>query len=206
MQTGLLAHQLFDGIDGVQALLPEVLVVPGVLADGDGQPQAVQLDHLLRPRRSEVTLLVEDIVEGQKLLVLFEQETPAIEQDCGVDGGSFTPANADLRGHRLRSLTLCRKGHACQHGGGQIAGGCGQFIDGSAATSQETRLFQEVGGRVTAKNQLGEDGEPRALSGRATAGRNNLFKISGEISDSLIDLGQRDLHSSSLIEETAISF
>ncbi len=132
--------------------------------------------------------------------MLFEQDAAAIEQNRGVDGGLFTPANSSLGGAWLGSLTLCRQGHARQHGGGQVAGGRGQLIDGRAAASQETRLFQEVGGRVTAEDQLGKDGEPRALGGRATAGRDNLIKISGEIPDSWIDLGQRDLHSSSLIQ------
>jgi hypothetical protein len=34
------------------------------------------------------------------------------------------------------------------------------------------------------------------LSGSAAAGGNNLFKISGEISNGGIDLGERDLHTS----------
>ena len=47
---GILAHQLFHRIDGVEAARPEVLVVPGIFADGDGQAHAVQFDDLLRPR------------------------------------------------------------------------------------------------------------------------------------------------------------
>jgi hypothetical protein len=37
------------------------------------------------------------------------------------------------------------------------------------------------------------------------AGRDNLLKISGEIPDGGIDLGKRDLHTLSLIEERAAS-
>ena len=108
MHGGLLAHQLFDRIDGVQAALPEVLVVPGVLADGDGQPQAVQLDHLLRPRRGEVALLVEDIVEGQQPLVLFEQQAAAIEQNAALTAG-FTDSATGSAGRATPASTAVGK-------------------------------------------------------------------------------------------------
>ena len=74
VQRRVLAHQLFHGIDGVEAARPEVLVVPGVLADGDGEANAVELDHLLRAGRRKVALLVEDVVKGQEALVLFEKQ------------------------------------------------------------------------------------------------------------------------------------
>ena len=176
VEARLLAHQLFNRIDGVEAARPEVLVVPCILADGNGQPQAVQLDHFLRLRRGKVALLVKDVVEGQEALVLFEKNAAAIQQNGGVDGW-------------LSAFILGSQGYTRQHGGRQIASGLGQLIDGRAAASQETGLFQEVGGRVTAEGQLGKDGEPRALRGRAAAERDNLLKISGEIPNSGIDLG-----------------
>ena len=74
-------------IDGVEAARPEVLVVPGVFADGDGEAHAVEFDDLLRTGGQEVALLVEDVVEGQQALVLLEEHVAAVEQDGGVDGG-----------------------------------------------------------------------------------------------------------------------
>ena len=47
VEGGILAHQLFHRIDGVETARPEVLVVPGVLADGDGEANAIQLNHML---------------------------------------------------------------------------------------------------------------------------------------------------------------
>ena len=119
--------------------------------------------------------------------MLFEQQAAAIQQNGGVYG-------------RLARLASGRKGHARQHGGRQIARGRGQLIDGRTAAGQKARLFKEVGGRIAADDQFGKDSKPRALGSGATAGRNNFFKISGEIPDSWIDLGQRDLHTSSLIQ------
>ena len=114
------------------------------------------------PRRSEVALFVEDIVEGQQALVLFEEQAATIEQNGGVDG-------------RLSTLALCQQSHARQHGGRQLAGGRGKFIDGGAAAGQKAGLFQKVGRGVTAKGQLGKDGKPRALSGGAAADSDNFF-------------------------------
>ena len=47
MQRRMLAHKLFHGIDSVEPAPPEVLVVPGILADGDGEANAVRFNHLL---------------------------------------------------------------------------------------------------------------------------------------------------------------
>ena len=70
---GILAHELFHGIDRVEAARPEVLVVPCVLADGDGKADAFEVDHLLRRGGREVALLIEDIVKRQEALVLLEE-------------------------------------------------------------------------------------------------------------------------------------
>ena len=146
---------------------------------------------------SKVALLVEDVVERQQALVLLEQQTAAIQQNGGIHGRLMTPA-AKIIFPRSR-LLFCGKGHARQHGGRQIARCRGQLIDGRTAAGQEAWFFKEVGWRVPADDQFGKDGQPRAQCGRATAGGNDFFKISGEIPDRWIDLGQCDLHISSLI-------
>ena len=113
--AGLLAHQLFHGIDRIQPPRPEVLVVPGVFADGNRQPHSVQFHHLLRSRRGKVPLLVEDVVERQQALVLFQQQASSIQQNAGIYGW-------------FSRLTLRRKRHACQHCGRQLARCRGQLI------------------------------------------------------------------------------
>ena len=137
----MLAHELFDGIDRIQAPRPEVLVVPGVFADGDGQPYAVQLHHLLLLGALKVALFVEDVVEGQEALVLLEQQQAVIEQDGGV--------------HRwLAAFTARLERDSREHGGGQLPGGRGQLIDGRSAASEKAGLFKEVGGRIAADGKL----------------------------------------------------
>ncbi len=94
----MLAHQLFHGIDRVEPARPEVLVVPGVLADGDGQANAVEFDHFLRAGGRKVALLVEDVVKGQQALVLLEQQTAAVEEDGGIERPACTHRRDLLRG------------------------------------------------------------------------------------------------------------
>jgi hypothetical protein len=112
----------------------------------------------------KVALLVEDIVEGQEALVLFEEQTTAIEENGGING-------------RLTRLRLGWQRHARQHGCRQIARGGGQFIDGCAAARQEAGLFQKVRRRITADGQLRKDRQPGALSGGAAAGSNNFSRF-----------------------------
>ena len=81
---------------------------------------------------------------------------------------------------------------------GKRARGRGQFVDGGAAAGQKAGLLKKVGGRIAADGQLREDGEARAQVGGAAAGGNDFFQVSGEIPDRGVDLGQCDLHSSSL--------
>ena len=183
--AGLLAHQLFHGIDGVEAARPEVLVVPRVLADGDGKANAVELDHLLGFSRREVPLLVEDVVKGQEPLVLLEEQLALVEEDGGVEG-------------RFAILAVGRKGDAGKHGNGQFARCRSQFVHGRSAAGQEAGFLKEVGGRIAADGELGKDRKARALFRRAAAGGNDLLEVSGKITNRGVDLGQRDLHNSIL--------
>ena len=118
--------------------------------------------------------------------MLFEQDVAAIDEHRSVHC-------------RLPSLGWsgeCHTGHHCR---GKSARQGRQFVDSCAAASQKARLFKEIGRGVSANGKLGEDRESGPLRGGPAAGRDNFFKITGEISNSGIDLGQCDLHSSILV-------
>ena len=117
--------------------------------------------------------------------MLLQEQSAAVEEDCGVEG-------------RLSVLAAGGQRHAREDGGGQLARGPGQFVDCGTAAGKEAGFLKEIGGRITADGKLGEDGEARALLRRAAAGGNDLLEISREIPDRGIDLGQCDLHKSSL--------
>jgi len=133
-------------------------------------------------------LLVEDVVKGQQTLVLFEQDAAGIHEDCGVDSG-------------LAGLNFGGKGYADQNRSGQVAGGGAQFVDSGAAAGQKAGFLKEVGGRIATDNEFGEDGEARTERGGATADGKDFLDVSGEIPDGGIDLGQCNLHTSSLIHK-----
>ena len=119
--------------------------------------------------------------------MLFEQDLAAIEEHGGVDGG-------------LAGIGRRGQGDPGDDSGGQIGGCSGQFFHGLAAAGEEAWLFKEVGGRIAADGEFGENGEASALICSAAAGRNDLFQIAGEIPDRGVDLGERDLHIFSLIQ------
>ena len=52
----------------IAAALPEVAVVPDVLADADAEPAAAELEHLRAVERLEVAVLVEHVVGRQQRL------------------------------------------------------------------------------------------------------------------------------------------
>ena len=67
-RVGARADQLFDRIVVVAAALPEVAIVPDVLADADAEPASAELEDLRAVVRLEVAVLVEHVVGGQQRL------------------------------------------------------------------------------------------------------------------------------------------
>ena len=149
MQRRVLAHELFDGIDGVEATRPEVLVVPGVLADGDGEPSSVELDDLLRSGRRKVALLIENVIERQQPLVLFKKQVAAVDEYGGVKCwfAVFAPGG---------------QSYASQNGCRQVARGGSKLVDRRPAARQKAGLLEQICRRIAADGKLGKHGEASA--------------------------------------------
>ena len=109
----------------------------------------------------------------------------AIQKDSSVEGGFDVIASS-------------RQSDASEDGGGQISRGGGELVDGGAAASEEAGFLNEIGRWIAADGELREDGEPRARIGGATACGQNFLEIAGKVPDRRIDLGESDLHSTSL--------
>src|SRR5262245_55489531 len=62
------AHQLDNRIVVIAAALPEIAIVPDVLADADAEPPTAELEHLRTMERLEVAVLVEHVVRGEERL------------------------------------------------------------------------------------------------------------------------------------------
>ncbi len=166
---GPLAHELFDGVGGVETARPEALVVPGVLADGDGEGLAVERGHVLGGGGLEVALLVEDVVEGQQHLCWVKRASPS------------TSRTATLRTCLPVVEPVALDGAAEDGGVARDRGPGGDVVEGLLGAGEEGLLFEEVGGRVAAEGELGEDDEVGAhlvRRGRRTRGWCGCFRRS----------------------------
>src|SRR5690242_664739 len=76
--------QLLDGIAAIELPLPELFVVPGVLADRERNLRAIERVDLLAFGRHEVTRFIEDIVRRQQHLGLPEPDTSFFENRRAV--------------------------------------------------------------------------------------------------------------------------
>ena len=80
-----LPGQLLRRVARVARLLPEELVVPEVLADGEADPHPRHLDDGHLRRRIEVPRLVEDVVGRQQGLAPERGDLPVAQQGAGVE-------------------------------------------------------------------------------------------------------------------------
>ena len=167
VQGRMLAHQFFHGIDLVEPARPEVLVVPGILTDGDGQANPVQLNHLLRLRRARNSAARQRRRRrAAAACAAREAGGPGPEEQrrsqAGLPGprrpaGSATPASTAVD---------------------RLARGRSQFVHCPAATGEKAGLLKKVGWRIAADSQLGKDRQTRAQRGRPAGWRPRFFRDS----------------------------
>ena len=112
---------------------------------------------------------------------MFEEQIAAIEEDSSVEGGFAIRAAGWQR-------------DAGQDCSGQIECGGSKLVNRRPAAGEEAGLLKEVGGRIAADDEFGEDRQSSARIGGAPAESDDFLQISGEIPDRGIDLRQRDLH------------
>ena len=115
--------EFFDRIAQIQALLPELFVVPGILADRDGRLAAPHWMQGLLCRRNEPARLVEDVIGRQQHLVLPERLRPAFDHRRAICGSlacvacraADVSANHDciqtggFRSQAVRALPACAR-------------------------------------------------------------------------------------------------
>ncbi len=119
--------------------------------------------------------------------MLLKQDFALVDEDGGVDS-------------RLAGAGRRRERDADEEGGGQRRGGLAEFFNDADAAGEKAGLVEEVGGRIAAQDQLGEDGETCAGTSGALSGADDFCQISGEVSDGGVDLGEGNLHSFSLMQ------
>ena len=144
---------------------------PDVLADGQPDGHAVDLDQRAAPARLEVADLVEDAVVGQADLAV-----DRLHAAVGEDGGGVVDVVGPL-------------GEADD--GDDVARLARDVVERPARVAQEVLLEQQILGRVAGDRQLGEQAQLRAgVAGGAQAVL-DLGRVAGEVADARVQLVQR---------------
>ena len=177
--------QLLDGVAQVPRLLPELLVVPEVLADGDAQPRSRHLDQRSRLRRGiEVATFVEDVVRRQQALPDDGGDATALDESDGVvQAGAGAPVALGKSNQRRNAI---------EHGIGR------QLLQHGPATIDELTQLEEVFRRVAAERELGKEHELRALFGGPGRVLQHAGSVRLERAYRRVDLRQRDSHAGSV--------
>ena len=134
-------NQCFDGIEGVQTLIPEMLVVPGVFANRERHLLAAKRKQLLAFRRSEIAHLVENVIGGQQHLRLQESDATVVEQRRGIH-------------HRLAALRLGWSDQTANHGDAASLG-CNVF-SAFAIVLNERGALHQIARRIATDGELGK--------------------------------------------------
>ena len=135
---------------------------------------------------SKITLLVEDVVEGQEPFGLDELD-PAVAQQRS-------------RIHHLLARSGGRRGDVAADDGQRPAGGGGggNLGDGLGGSRHERGLIQEIGRWITTNCQLRKHDHVRLGCRRLPRELDDFLRIPLKIPDRGVDLGESDLHFFSL--------
>ena len=158
----------------VAAALPEVAVVPDVLADADAEPRAGHVEHLRALERLEVAVLVEDVVGGQQRLAEALLHASAPQQRRAVVERATLVGRIGFRQPHQHRRTV-----------GEFAG---QRIQLRPAPGHEGFRQQEVAGQVADEGKLGRHGQVGTLRPRLLRGGGNQRRVAGDVADGRIDL------------------
>ena len=161
-RLGALRGQLLDGIAQVARLLPELLVVPQVLADGNADPHAG--DRNQRPRilcRVEVAALVERR----------RRWAAATIADHGGDASSGEHRDGVVEAGAFSAVALGephQRGKAGEDGVGR------ELLEHRPAAIDELAQLEQVLGRISAERQLGKEGPRSAPAAAACRARSRM--------------------------------
>ena len=139
--------QLVHRIKPVELAVPEVLVVPRILANGESHAVATEIEQLLRICRGEVAHLIEDVVGGK--------------QHLGLDEINFAVAQQGRRIHHgFAGFGACLGHQAANYR--DAASVSGDLFCYLLITGLEGRALHEVTWRISADGKLRKQDEARS--------------------------------------------
>ena len=172
------AGQHLDRVVVVAAALPEVAVVPDVLADADAELPAVEFEHSGLGGGLEIPVLVENVVGGQEGFVKGLAHGAAAQQHGAVEQGP-----SHFGGVRRRDSDQHRRSIL------QFPGDAAQLL---AALAHEAAAHQEIARQIAHQRELRGDDEIGALLARAFHAVDNEGGIAADIAGRRIDLQKCD--------------
>ncbi len=178
-EAGAGPDELGDRVALVEALGPEALVVPGVLADGQADGHAVQVEGGVLLGGLEVAHLVEDVVVRQQHLVAALDDAAVLEHRGGVGGPPAVGGGG--------------AGEVADDDGDAVGAG-GQLADGLLIGAQEGGAFGEVLGGIAAEGQLGQQDQVGPALGGLADGVLGPAQIPLNVADGRVNLSERDFH------------
>jgi hypothetical protein len=181
-QRGPAGDELANWVALVARALPEALVVPDVLADGEPEPEPEALGRGSGAPRGgqEVARLVEDVVGRQEGLPAHRGHATSLDERHGVvEPGGRSPGGPLREAHR--------EGHA-PGPGGRLR----QVAERRLAAVEELGEIEEVARRVAAERELREHHQRRPGGARALYPVADLGCVPVEVPDGGVDLGEGD--------------
>ena len=151
---------------------------PAVFAYGKPDPNPVQLDDRAAVAGLEVALLVEDAVVRQEDLVIDGRDLAVVQERGGVEEITVLVDKADH--------------------GGDVRGGPCDHAELREVVADECRLEDEVLGRIAGDRQLRKADDVGARGARLVHPADDQPRISGQVTDGWVDLGESNPHNSIL--------
>ncbi len=165
--------RLLGRVARVELLIPEMLVVPDVFADGDADGCAAKFVNTGRVAGLEISRFVENVVKRQEHFRVVEDHSPAVDQRRRVRHG-FALLDLGMANVADQSGDVRQESRQPRH-----------FL---LRAANEVGPFHQVAGRISAEGELGEDDEVcAALLRRARKAKDSL-EVSGEVTDGGVDL------------------
>src|SRR4051812_21861138 len=176
-------QEFIDRIYGVQAAMPEVLVVPGVFTNSEREFLSSKRKQLLRLGRIEITHFVKNIVCGQQHFGLHKLHCALPQYGGGIH-------------HRLAGFYFGQRNEAADDG--DLRNGLRNLIHDPLVALYKGGFFQQVTRRIAADSEFRKENHLRALRKGLARRLYDLFGITGEITDCWVDLPESNLHTSSV--------
>ena len=158
---------------------------PGVLADQQTHPDALDLEHAGRLAWREVATLVEDLVVGQ-----FALGVPGDHHALAQHGGCVVPARH--RNAARAVVTPGRMSHDHRHAG-QPLERAGHLVHGIIAGGDEGRSQEQILGRIAADRQFGGQQQSGAGRVRLACGLDDAACVARHVADDEVELRDADL-------------